>query len=125
MPTTTPNQKIKQVEMHGREFVEIVLAGDTFDDSYNQAVICAEEEGRTFIHPFDDEKVMAGQGTVAVEILNDCEEKIDYVFASIGGGGLNFWIKHVYQKCFTRNKNDWCRTGRCSFHEGFNWLNRL
>ena len=88
MPTTTPSQKINSVEMHGREFVEIVLTGDTFDDSYNQAVICAEEEGRTFIHPFDDELVMAGQGTVAVEILNDCEDKIDYVFGSIGGGGL-------------------------------------
>ena len=88
MPTTTPSQKINSVEMHGREFVEIVLTGDTFDDSYNQAVLCAEEEGRTFIHPFDDELVMAGQGTVAVEILNDCEDKIDYVFGSIGGGGL-------------------------------------
>ena len=74
--------------MHGREFVEIVLRGDTFDDSYNQAVLCAEEEGRTFIHPFDDEMVMAGQGTVAVEILNDCEDKVDFVFGSIGGGGM-------------------------------------
>ncbi|MCQ6275159.1 threonine ammonia-lyase IlvA [Bacillus sp. V3B] len=88
MPTTTPSQKIRSVEMHGREFVEIVLSGDTFDDSYNQAVICAEEEGRTFIHPFNDEKVIAGQGTVAVEILNDCDDKIDFVFGSIGGGGL-------------------------------------
>jgi threonine dehydratase len=88
MPTTTPSQKIQSVEMHGREFVEIVLSGDTFDDSYNQAVLCAEEEGRTFIHPFNDEMVMAGQGTVAVEILNDCEDKIDFVFGSIGGGGL-------------------------------------
>jgi len=88
MPTTTPKQKISSVEMHGREYVEIVLAGDTFDASYNQAVLCAEEEERTFIHPFNDELVMAGQGTVAVEILNDCEEKIDYVFGSIGGGGL-------------------------------------
>ena len=88
MPTTTPRQKINSVEMHGREYVEIVLTGDTFDDSYNQAVICAEEEGRTFIHPFNDEKVMAGQGTIAVEILQDCEDSIDYVFGSIGGGGL-------------------------------------
>lgn len=88
MPTTTPSQKINSVEMHGREFVEIVLTGDTFDDSYNQAVLCAEEEGRTFIHPFDDELVMAGQGTVAVEILNDCEDQVDYVFGSIGGGGM-------------------------------------
>ena len=88
MPTTTPRQKIQSVEMHGREYVEIVLIGDSFDDSYNQAVICAEEEGRTFIHPFNDEKVMAGQGTVAVEILQDCEDSIDFVFGSIGGGGL-------------------------------------
>ena len=88
MPTTTPRQKIQSVEMHGREYVEIVLTGDSFDASYNQAVICAEEEGRTFIHPFNDEKVMAGQGTIAVEILQDCEDSIDFVFGSIGGGGL-------------------------------------
>ncbi|MBS4190918.1 threonine ammonia-lyase IlvA [Bacillus sp. FJAT-49705] len=88
MPTTTPRQKISQVEMFGREFVEIVLVGDTFDDSYAEANKCAEVEKSTFIHPFDDERVIAGQGTVAVEILNDCEESVDYIFASIGGGGL-------------------------------------
>lgn len=88
MPATTPGQKVKQVEMFGREFVEIVLTGDTFDDSYREARVCAEVEGREFIHPFDDEKVIAGQGTVAVEILNDCQEPVDYVVASIGGGGL-------------------------------------
>ncbi|AIE60442.1 threonine ammonia-lyase IlvA [Bacillus methanolicus] len=88
MPSTTPRQKVSQVEMFGRGNVEIVLVGDTFDDSYNEAVLCAEKESRTFIHPFDDETVIAGQGTVAVEILNDCEEPIDFVFASIGGGGL-------------------------------------
>ena len=102
MPTTTPRQKIQAVEMHGREFVEIVLAGDTFDDSSKQALRCAEEEGRTFIHPFDDERVMAGQGTVAIEILNDCEEKIDYVLGGIGGGGLmsglSTFIKSVSPK---------------------------
>ncbi len=88
MPATTPRQKISQVEMFGRDFVDIVLIGDTFDDSSNEAIKCAEEEKRTFIHPFDDEKVIAGQGTVAIEVLNDCEEPIDYMFASIGGGGL-------------------------------------
>ncbi|MBU8878947.1 threonine ammonia-lyase IlvA [Bacillus sp. FJAT-29790] len=88
MPATTPKQKVSQVEMFGREFVDIILVGDTFDDSYAEAVKCAEDENRTFVHPFDDEKVIAGQGTVAVEILNDCEEPVDYVFASIGGGGL-------------------------------------
>ncbi|UII54522.1 threonine ammonia-lyase IlvA [Cytobacillus spongiae] len=88
MPTTTPRQKISQVEMFGKEYVEIILIGDTFDDAYISAVECAEKENRTFIHPFDNEKVIAGQGTVAVEILNDCDEKMDYLFGSIGGGGL-------------------------------------
>ncbi|MGG3957071.1 threonine ammonia-lyase IlvA [Bhargavaea massiliensis] len=88
MPSTTPRQKVSQVQFFGREFVDIILVGDTFDDSYGQALICAKQEQRTFIHPFDDEAVIAGQGTVGVEILNDCEEPIDYVFASIGGGGL-------------------------------------
>lgn len=88
MPTTTPRQKVSQVELFGRGYVEIILVGDTFDDSYHQAVTCAEQEQRAFIHPFDDEMVIAGQGTVAVEVLNDCEEPIDFVLASIGGGGL-------------------------------------
>ncbi len=88
MPSTTPRQKVSQVELFGKEFVEIILTGDTFDDAYQKAVVCSEEEKRTFIHPFDDTEVIAGQGTVAVEILNDVDVEIDYVFASVGGGGL-------------------------------------
>ncbi len=88
MPATTPRQKVDQVKLFGKNYVETVLVGDTFDDSFAKAMECAEAEGRTFIHPFDDEMVIAGQGTAAVEILNDCDEKIDYVFGAIGGGGL-------------------------------------
>ncbi|MCM3709622.1 threonine ammonia-lyase IlvA [Sporosarcina luteola] len=88
MPQTTPKQKVNQVKMFGKEFVEIILVGDTFDDSSIHAVNCAEQEDRIFIHPFDDKDIIAGQGTVAVEVMNDIEEPIDYVFASIGGGGL-------------------------------------
>lgn len=88
MPATTPRQKVSQVELFGRGHVDIILTGDTFDDSYKEAVKCAEDEQMAFVHPFDDEKIIAGQGTAAVEILNDCEEPIDFVFASIGGGGL-------------------------------------
>ncbi|MFF2752749.1 threonine ammonia-lyase IlvA [Psychrobacillus sp. NPDC058041] len=88
MPLTTPKQKIDQVRMFGREFVEILLSGDTFDDSAQSAIACAEAEDRIFIHPFDDRDIIAGQGTVAVEIMNDIEEPIDFVFGSIGGGGL-------------------------------------
>ncbi|WP_432364007.1 threonine ammonia-lyase IlvA [Sporosarcina sp. UB5] len=88
MPQTTPKQKVNQVEMFGKGFVEIILIGDTFDDSSAHAINCAEQEDRIFIHPFDDEDIIAGQGTVAVEVMNDIEEPIDFVFASIGGGGL-------------------------------------
>ena len=88
MPATTPRQKVDQVQLFGKDKIEIVLVGDTFDDSFANAMACAQAEGRTFIHPFDDEMVIAGQGTAAVEILNDCDEKIDYVLGAIGGGGL-------------------------------------
>ncbi len=88
MPSTTPRQKIPQVELFGKEYIEIILTGDTFDDAYQSAVACCEEEKRAFIHPFDDPAVMAGQGTVAVEILNDIETEPHYLFASVGGGGL-------------------------------------
>ena len=88
MPKTTPKQKIDQVRMFGREFVEIKLEGDTFDDSAEQAQAYSNSHELLFIHPFDDLDVIAGQGTVAVEIMNDITRPIDYVFGSIGGGGL-------------------------------------
>ncbi|MDF0725732.1 threonine ammonia-lyase IlvA [Cytobacillus sp. S13-E01] len=88
MPSTTPRQKVSQVELFGKGYVDIILTGDTFDDAYTEAIACSSKELRAFIHPFDDYDVIAGQGTVAVEILNDADEPIDYVFASIGGGGL-------------------------------------
>ncbi|MGV7107469.1 threonine ammonia-lyase IlvA [Flavobacterium sp. U410] len=88
MPKTTPKQKIKQVQLFGKSFVEIILTGDTFDDAYASAKQDAEENCKTFIHPFDDEKVIAGQGTVALEVLEQYKEPIDYVFIPIGGGGL-------------------------------------
>ncbi|KMK76395.1 threonine ammonia-lyase IlvA [Alkalihalobacillus pseudalcaliphilus] len=88
MPSTTPRQKVDQVQFFGKDFVEVILTGDTFDDSFNEAIKVKEAEGLSFIHPFDQEKVIAGQGTVGLEIMNDIEENIDFVFASIGGGGL-------------------------------------
>lgn len=88
MPQTTPKQKINQVKMFGRNFVEVILVGDTFDDSFAHAMDCSIKENRIFIHPFDDIDIIAGQGSVAVEIMNDVEKPIDFVFGSIGGGGL-------------------------------------
>ena len=88
MPATTPRQKVSQVKLFGGEFVEVILTGDTFDDSYREAVRTCTQENMTFVHPFDDRKIIAGQGTVATEIMNDLEEPLDYLFVGIGGGGL-------------------------------------
>ncbi len=88
MPTTTPKQKIEQVKMFGREFIEIVITGDTFDAANSAAIKYAEDNSKTFIPPYNDPKVMEGQGTIGREILNQSEVKLDYVFVPIGGGGL-------------------------------------
>jgi threonine dehydratase len=97
MPKTTPKQKVKQVQLFGKSFVEIVLTGDTFDDAYASATADAIKTHKIFIHPFDDEKVIAGQGTVGLEILESCKEPIDYVFVPIGGGGLASGLSEVFK----------------------------
>lgn len=88
MPATTPRQKLNQVARFGDQYVEIVLIGDTFDDSYLQARQCCEKENKIFVHPFDDPQVIAGQGTVGIDIMNEAVKSPDYVFVTIGGGGL-------------------------------------
>jgi threonine dehydratase len=98
MPKTTPKQKIKQVQLFGKEYVEIVLIGDTFDDAYAKASEYATENNRPFIPPFDDIKVIAGQGTVGVEILDAATIAIDYVFVPVGGGGLISGLSTVFKK---------------------------
>ena len=88
MPTTTPRQKIDKVDLFGEGKVEIRLIGDNFDDSYETAKVYADENEMPFIHPFDDPEIIAGQGTVAVEIIEDAKVPIDYIIVSVGGGGL-------------------------------------
>jgi threonine dehydratase len=88
MPTTTPRQKISQVKMFGGSYVEVILQGDTFDDAYAAAMQTCVSEGLQFVHPFDDRRIIAGNGTVGMEILQQMEEAPDFVFATIGGGGL-------------------------------------
>ena len=88
MPTTTPKQKIEQVRMFGKENIGIVLTGDTFDASNDEAVAYAEREHKCFIPPFDDEKIIEGQATIGVEVMQDAPGHIDYIFLPIGGGGL-------------------------------------
>jgi threonine dehydratase len=85
MPVTTPQVKVDAVKARGG-IVE--LHGDTYDDAYARARQLAEEKGLTFIHPFDDPHVIAGQGTIGMEILRQCQQPIHAIFVAIGGGGL-------------------------------------
>lgn len=85
MPTTTPPVKIEAVRRFG---AETVLFGDSFTDAYEKATELEKAEQLTFVHPFDDPDVIAGQGTIAMEILHQHPDPIDAVFVAIGGGGL-------------------------------------
>ena len=94
MPVTTPRIKVDAVRGHAGE---VVLHGDNFDDAYAHARKLEKAEGLVFIHPFDDPLVIAGQGTIAAEILEQAREPIDAIFVPIGGGGLIAGIA-VYTK---------------------------
>ena len=85
MPRTTPSIKVQAVRSRGGR---IVLHGDTFDEAYEHARALEAEKGLTFIHPYDDPEVIAGQGTVGMEILRQRPDPIEAVFVPIGGGGL-------------------------------------
>ncbi len=85
MPVTTPQVKIDAVKARGGE---VVLYGDTYDDAYGYARQLELEKGLTFVHPFDDPHVIAGQGTIGMEILRQYQKPIHAIFVAIGGGGL-------------------------------------
>jgi threonine dehydratase len=87
MPTITPNQKLQQTKMFGEDNIEIVLVGDTFDDCAMAAKEFTEAHQMTFIPPFDDYRIIEGQGTVGVEIFEELPNP-DFVFIPVGGGGL-------------------------------------
>ena len=88
MPIITPNQKVSQTKMFGEGFVEVKLVGDTFDDCAVAAKKYTEEHGLTFIPPFDNIRIIEGQSTVGIEILEE-QQNIDFIFLPVGGGGLS------------------------------------
>ena len=103
MPVITPRQKIEQTKMFGGNNIEIKLAGDTFDDCAMVAKSYTTEHNMVFIPPFDDYRIIEGQGTVAVEILED-QHDIDYVFVPVGGGGLAAGIGAYFKTCSPHTK---------------------
>ena len=96
MPKTTPSIKVDAVRNHG---AKIVLIGDSYDDASKHAAKLVEEKGMVYVHPYDDPLVIAGQGTIGMEILKQHTGPIDAVFVPVGGGGLLAgvvaYIKHI------------------------------
>jgi threonine dehydratase len=88
MPSTTPQQKVNKVKFFGKDKVDVVLIGDTYDAAAAESKVFMQTHNKIYIPAFDDEKVIEGQGTVGLEILEDCDTQIDYIFVAIGGGGL-------------------------------------
>ncbi len=103
MPVITPKQKVNQTKMFGEHFIEIKLVGDTFDDCAIAAKKFTEDNGMIFIPPFDDYKIIEGQGTVAVEILED-QSDIDYLFVPVGGGGLSAGVGSYFKTYSPKTK---------------------
>jgi threonine dehydratase len=104
MPTTTPAQKIKQVRMFGKEWVNVEMVGDSYDDASDAAKIFVNTTESTFVHPFNDEQVIEGQGTVGLEIFKDADFKIDYLLFAIGGGGLASGVSTVFKRLSPETK---------------------
>jgi threonine dehydratase len=103
MPVITPNQKITQTKMFGEDFITVKLVGDTFDDCAIAAKKYTEENGMTFIPPFDDYKIIEGQGTVGVEIL-EAQSDVDYLFVPVGGGGLSAGVGSYFKTFSPKTK---------------------
>lgn len=104
MPETTPRQKVKRVSYFGKGWIKVVLTGDTFDDAYAESLVFAHTNFAPYIHPFDDEKIIAGQGTTGLEILADLPRQADYLFVPVGGGGLAAGLCTVFSQLSRHTK---------------------
>lgn len=104
MPKTAPQQKVDKVRQFGKEFTDIILVGDTFDDAFAEARKHEQETGKIFIPPFDDEKIVEGQATVGKEIYEQENEQIDYLFVPIGGGGLASGVGSYFKQVSPETK---------------------
>jgi threonine dehydratase len=103
MPFITPQQKVQQTRFFGEHFVEIRLVGDTFDDCALAARAFTEENDMVFIPPFEDYKIIEGQATVGVEILEDLSD-VDFLFVPVGGGGLSAGVGSYFKTFSPKTK---------------------
>tara|TARA_B100001109_G_scaffold139213_1_gene113217 strand:- start:41 stop:1048 length:1008 start_codon:yes stop_codon:yes gene_type:complete len=104
MPTTTPNQKIQQVKKFGKTNVEVILYGENFTQAYEKALEECDKYNKIFIHPFDDKRVITGQATLFLEIINQFNNQLDYLFIPIGGGGLISGAINVFKQLSPKTK---------------------
>ena len=104
MPAQTPTQKVDKVRLFGKDQVEVILTGSTFDDTFKIAKEFCDERGSTFVHPFDDLAIVEGQATVGLEILKAATFSIDYCFMAIGGGGLASGVGSVFRQLSPHTK---------------------
>lgn len=102
MPKTTPPIKVQTVRSLG---ARIILHGDSYDDAFEHAMTLVKKEGRVFVHPFDDPDVIAGQGTVGMEVLRQHEDPIDAIFVPVGGR-FDCWSGCLHQGCAPRDQGD-------------------
>lgn len=103
MPIITPNQKVSQTKMFGENFIEVKLTGDTYDDCAVAAKKYTQENGMTFIPPFDDIRIIEGQATVGIEILED-QSEVDFLFIPVGGGGLSAGVGSYFKTFSPKTK---------------------
>jgi len=104
MPEITPQQKINKVAKFGGNNIEIILSGKNFDQCYDTAKKYQHNNNLEFIEPFNDLDIIAGQGTIALEILSQYQQPIDYVFLPIGGGGLASGVASVFKELSPHTK---------------------
>ncbi|MEG1228719.1 MAG: threonine ammonia-lyase IlvA [Flavobacterium sp.] len=97
LPKNTSKQRLEQIQKFGKEYIKIILTGDYFEEAYSIALGDASIHRKAFIHPFDDLKVIAGQATAGLEILEDYQNPIDYVFVPLEGSGLAAGISSAFK----------------------------
>ena len=104
MPKSTSNQKIEMVRKFGKNNIEIILFGENFSQAYKMALKDCHDHNKIFIHPFDDIKVITGQATLFLEIIDQIDNELDYLFIPIGGGGLISGAINVFKQLSPQTK---------------------